>query len=164
MSTPICAVTTGNISVQLPRKHPDPGRSIRLRDLLALVFKSYDTTTINQKHARRTGVGSHPLIPLMPGTLARRTHVGELCKSYMALSCGQHGSRTVKSSGPFVPLLLVLFWTHSCTPESPLRLTISKPPLLQAHRVFPLLNICDWSGNLRLRILPNEFSALEAEK
>lgn len=159
MSTLICAATTGNISVRLPRKHPDQGRSIRLRDLLALVYKSYDTTTINPKRARRTWVGGRPQIPLMPGTLARRTHVGELCKS-----CVLHESRTDESSGPFVPLLLVLFWTHPCTPESPLRLTISKPPLLQAHRVCPLLNICDWSGNSRLRILPNEFSALEAEK
>ena len=158
-STLICDATTGNISLLLARKHPDRGRSIRLRDLLPLVYRSYDITTINQKHARRMWVESHPLIRLMPETLAR-THVGDLCKSCMAPSCVRHGSRTVKSSGPFVPLLLVLFWTHSCTPESPLRLTISKPPLLQAHRVCPLLNICDWSGNLRLRIHPNEFSAL----
>ena len=92
-STLICAATTGNISVQRLRRHPDRGRSIRLRDLLVLAYRSYDITTINQK----TWEGSHPLIPLIPGTPAQRTHGGELCKSCMTPpSCVRLGSRTVK--------------------------------------------------------------------
>ena len=92
MSTRICAATIGNISVQRFRRHPDPGRSIRLRDLLALAYRSYDITTINQK----TWVGSHPLIPPILGSPAQRTHGGNLCKSCMAPSCMRPVSRTVK--------------------------------------------------------------------
>ena len=55
---------------------------------------------------------------------------------------------TDESSGPFVPPLLVLFWTHPCTPESPLRLAMSKSPRRFGHLAFSPLNpsnVCDCS-------------------
>jgi hypothetical protein len=64
-------------------------------------------------------------------------------------------SKLDKSSGP----LLVLFWTHPCTPESsPLRLAIFKSPRRFGHLAFSPLNpsnICDCSPwSLEIMRLP----------
>ena len=84
----------------------------------------------------------------MQEVLAQRARDGGLFKSLFD-AARSSSERMVLETNELSGPLLVLFWTHPCTPESsPLRLAISKSPRRFGHVAFSPLNpsnICDCS-------------------
>jgi hypothetical protein len=140
MSTRICAVTTESTFLQRPHKHPDRGHSIPHRAPPAWAYKSYVIMiTSSQKYTRRTWVVPRPLIPLVQEILGQWEPGGGLCKSHYVTPFPALRiliSKLMSRADRLCPILLVHFWTHSCTPESPLRLAISKSSRCFRHVAF----------------------------
>jgi hypothetical protein len=140
MSTRICAVTIESTSLQRLHKPPDQDHSIHHRVPPAWAYKSYAIMiTSSQKYTRQTWVVPRLLILLVQEILGQWVPGGGLCKSHYVTPFPALRiliSKLMSRADRLCPILLVHFWTHSCTPESPLRLAISKSPRCFRHIAF----------------------------